>query len=89
LKSSPDWKEDRGRIFRVGYYNRHDGLDCIWLVNDQGEYEQTTDRETLLKHFVILKLSNENDLFGDNRSPLRARTIKTKPAFLIPSLLAS
>lgn len=89
VKSSPDWKEDRGRIFRVGYYNRRDGLDCIWLVNDQGEYEQTTDRETLLKHFVILKLSNENDIFGDHRPLLRARTVKAKPAFLIPNLLAS
>ena len=59
--STPDWAPDRGRIFRIGYYNREDGLDCIWLVNEAGEYEQTTDRHALLKHFVILQLSNEDD----------------------------
>ncbi|HEV2292932.1 MAG TPA: hypothetical protein VGR35_03700 [Tepidisphaeraceae bacterium] len=84
---TPDWKNDRGRIFRVGYYNRNDGLDCIWLVNDAGEYEQTTDRATLLKHFVILKLSNENDLYGDHRPPLRPRKTTAVPAFSIPQLL--
>lgn len=86
-KSTPDWNDDRGRIFRVGYYNRNDGLDCIWLVNDKGEYEQTTDRASLLNHFVILKLSNEGDLYGDDRPPLKARKTKTAPAFAIPQLL--
>lgn len=86
--STPDWKDDRGRIFRVGYYNRKDGLDCIWLVNDKAKYEQTTDRATLLKHFVILKLSSETDLFGDKRPPLKPRTMRAKPAFSIPELLA-
>lgn len=87
-KSTPDWNEDRGRIFRVGYYNRSDGLECIWLVNDKGEYEQTTDRAALLKHFVILKLSNESDLHGDHCPPLKARRTKAAPAFSIPQLLA-
>jgi hypothetical protein len=70
-ETAPEWREDRGRIFRVGYYNRKDGLDCIWLVNELGEYEQTTDRVALLKHFLILKLSAERDLFGDHRPPLK------------------
>jgi hypothetical protein len=70
-ETTPEWKEDRGRMFRVGYYNRNDGLDCIWLVNERGEYEQTTDRASLLKHFLILKLSGEQDLFGDQRPPLK------------------
>ena len=26
-----------GRRFRIGYYSRQDGLDCIWLVNEKGE----------------------------------------------------
>ncbi|MEA2734496.1 MAG: hypothetical protein QOE14_947 [Humisphaera sp.] len=88
-KKSPDWKLDRGRMFRIGYYNRNDGLDCVWLVNDAGEYEQTTDRATLLHHFVILHLSNEKDLYGDRRPPLRALKTGKKPAFAIPAMLAS
>lgn len=88
-KASPDWIADRGRMFRIGYYNPNDGLDCIWLVNDAGKYEQTTDRKTLLDHFVILKLSNEQDLYGVHRSALKPLQTKKKPAFAVPSLLAS
>ncbi|MGB7157880.1 MAG: hypothetical protein WBD40_07425 [Tepidisphaeraceae bacterium] len=87
-ESTPDWKDDRGRIFRIGYYNRNDSLDCIWLVNDDGVYEQTTDRASLLKHFVILKLSNERDLYGKDRPPLKPRRRKAAPAFSIPEILA-
>src|SRR6266446_4550433 len=69
------WKANIGRRFRVGYYNRQDGLDCIWLVNDEGEYEQTTDHEALSKYFKIIKRSKEKDLFGRNRRRLpRLRT---------------
>lgn len=81
--STPDWVDDRGRVFRVGYYNRQDGLDCIWLVNEKGEYEQTTDRKTLLDHFLIL-LSNERDVFGDARSPLKPVKTGRTSAFAIP-----
>ena len=85
--TTPEWRDDLGRIFRIGYYNRADGTDCIWLVNDRGDYEQTTDRRTLLKHFVILKLSDDADVFGDDRPPLKPlRTAKT-PAFAIPALV--
>jgi hypothetical protein len=71
--STPQWRRQIGREFRVGYYSRHDGLECIWLVNDSGDYEQTTDRATLLMYFDILKLSHEVNVFGVNRSPLGAR----------------
>jgi hypothetical protein len=87
-KKTPAWGQDRGRIFRIGYYNETDGLDCIWLVNDAGEYEQTTDRETLLEHFVILKLSNETDLFGHSRVPLKPLKTKKVPAFSIPQIMS-
>src|SRR3954447_2239923 len=70
VEATPDWEADRGRIFRIGYYNRADGLDCIWLLNEAGEYEQTTDRQPLLDHFIILQLSDEADLYGDSRPPL-------------------
>jgi hypothetical protein len=64
------WKLNVGRRFRIGYYSRNDGLDTIWLVNDAGEYEQTTDRGFLLKYFKIVKLSGEKDFFGKNRRRL-------------------
>ena len=69
------WKPNIGRRFRVGYYSRQDGLDCVWLVNDAGEYEQTTDQESLSKYFKIIKRSSEKDFFGTNRRRLpRLRT---------------
>jgi hypothetical protein len=74
------WKREIGRQFRIGYYNRKDGLDCIWLVNEKGEYEQTTDREGLLRSFTIEKLTNERDYYGVHKrrlGPLRSR--KNRP----------
>lgn len=64
------WREDGGRQFRVGYYSSKDGLDCIWLVNENGEYEETTDRKFLLKFFEIEHLSQESSLFGRGRPRL-------------------
>ena len=63
-RRTPCWKNDIGRRFRIGYYSRKDGLDCIWLVNEGGKYEQATDREFLLKYFEIERLSNEKSLYG-------------------------
>jgi hypothetical protein len=71
--STPQWRNQIGQEFRVGYYSSGDGLDCIWLVDDSGNYAQTTDRATLLMYFDLLKLSTESDLFGKRRDPLRAR----------------
>jgi hypothetical protein len=79
-KKTPDWSIDRRRIFRIGYYNRNDGLDCIWLVNGAGDYEQTTDRKSLLEHFVILHLSDEQDLYVELRRPLKALQTARTPA---------
>jgi len=73
--AAPRWKANVGRRFRIGFYGKQDGLDCIWLVNDAGEYEQTTDHEALSKYFKIIKRSKEKDLFGTNRRRLpRLRT---------------
>jgi hypothetical protein len=70
-KRSPEWSKQLGRVFRIGYYGRQDGLDCIWLVNEEGEYEQTADRKFLLRYFEPLRISRETDFFGDNRPKLR------------------
>ncbi|HEV8607342.1 MAG TPA: hypothetical protein VGQ99_18540 [Tepidisphaeraceae bacterium] len=71
-RAAAGWRPNLGRRFRIGYYSysRNDGLDTIWLVNDAGEYEQTTDRGFLLKYFKIVKLSGEKDFFGKNRRRL-------------------
>jgi hypothetical protein len=69
-RNTPGWRTDIGRQFRIGYYNRQDGLDCIWLVNDHGEYEQTTDREALLRHFAIESLADERNYYGTNKRKL-------------------
>jgi hypothetical protein len=68
-QNTPRGKKDIGRIFRIGYYRKQDGTDCIWLVNEKGDYEQTTDREYLLKYFEPLEISNETDLYGDSQPP--------------------
>jgi hypothetical protein len=63
-KHTPSWRKDVGRQFRVGYYSRKDGLNCIWLVNEDGKYEQTTDRAFLLKYFDVERLSHETNFYG-------------------------
>jgi hypothetical protein len=69
-KRTPGWRKDVGRQFRVGYYSRKDDLDCIWLVNESGKYEQTIDREFLLKYFRIERLSNESNFYGTGKRRL-------------------
>jgi hypothetical protein len=72
IKASPTkkWKGNIGKRFRVGYYGRKDGLDCIWLVNDDGEYQETIDHEFLYQYFEIELLSKERSLYGENRPRL-------------------
>ena len=69
-RKTPSWRKHIGRQFRVGYYNRKDGLDCIWLVNESGEYEQTTDRNFLLKYFEIERISDEKNYYGQKKPRL-------------------
>jgi hypothetical protein len=76
--ATPRWRKQIGRNFRVGYYSVQDGKDCIWLVNDAGEYEQSIDRSTLLMYFDILKLSRETDLYGSQRSFLGPKRPRRK-----------
>jgi hypothetical protein len=66
---TPDWKADVGRVFRIGYYSRQDGLDVIWLVNEDGKYDGATDRDFLLKYFELIEISDESDLYGDRKPP--------------------
>ena len=72
VKGSPSkkWKGSIGKRYRVGYYSHQDGLNCIWLVNDDGKYEETVDHEFLYKFFEIELLSKERSLYGKNRPRL-------------------
>jgi hypothetical protein len=65
------WGNDQGRVFRIGYYSPQDGLNCVWLVNEAGIYEQTTDQNSIGKDFEVLQLSTETDFHGVNREILR------------------
>ena len=59
-----------GEIWRVGYYSKKDGLECIWLVNTEGQYAWTSDHDWLYRKFEILSRSDEDDFYGDNREVL-------------------
>jgi hypothetical protein len=80
-RSASGWRKDKGRVFRIGYYGEQDGLDCIWLVNDLGEYEQTTDHSQLFGDFDIIMISDETDLYGNNRPKL---PVTRKAGRLVP-----
>jgi hypothetical protein len=73
ISDDPDWMDQKGSIFRIGYYRNSDGLDCVWLVDDAGDYVQTADQESIRRHFAVLELSEEDDLFGVNRPVIRSR----------------
>jgi hypothetical protein len=73
ISDDPDWRDQKGTIFRVGYYRKNDGLDCVWLVDDAGDYDQTADQESIRRHFTVLELSEDDDLFGVNRPIIGSR----------------
>jgi hypothetical protein len=56
--------------FRIGYYRRQDGLNCVWLVDATGFYERTVDQRFIRDNFDMLELSDETDLYGDDRPVL-------------------
>jgi hypothetical protein len=63
------WTNKAGRIYRIGYYSKIDGLDCIWLVDETGKYDQTVDHECLDKFFGIQSIAEERSLYGQGRPP--------------------
>jgi hypothetical protein len=68
------WRENVGRRFRIGYDSWMDGLDCIWLVNNEGKYEQTIDHDFLQKYFEIETLFKERSHYGRNRPQFEPMT---------------
>lgn len=63
------WGNDQGKVFRIGYYSWQDGMNCVWLVNEAGSYEQTTDQPSIECDFEVLKLSTETDMYGMDGEP--------------------
>jgi len=61
---------EKGEIWRIGYYSKQDGLDIIWLVDANGEYNWTVDREFVEEKFKLIDVSKERSLYGNNRPPL-------------------
>jgi hypothetical protein len=53
------WASEAGRIFSIGYYSKTDGLNCIWLVDGTGRYDQTVDDECLANFFEIQSIAEE------------------------------
>ena len=56
--------KEKGQIFRVGYYCKGCGVDTIWLVDENGEYGWTVDRNFIDDHFEIVRLSTERSIYG-------------------------
>lgn len=69
-----NWIDQKGMTFRIGYYRQKDGLDCVWLVDDDGDYGQTTDQQSIREDFRVLELSDESDLFGIDRPIIGPRS---------------
>ncbi len=62
--------KETGQLYRVGYYSRYDGLDCVWLADRKGKYNWTADHAWIAKHFVVVHESSERSLYGRNRPHL-------------------
>ena len=63
-ESTPMWKDRINQEYTVCYYSKQDGLDVIWIVNENGVYS-TIDHEALGDYFEVLEESNDRDYFGD------------------------
>jgi hypothetical protein len=69
-KDGVSWRRKVGQILRLGYYGPNDGLDCIWLGKEGGDYQETTDHAYLFKYFAVIQLSEEKNLFGRRKKPI-------------------
>ena len=47
-----------------------DGLDCIWLVDETGKYDQAIDHEYLDRFFDVQSIAKERSLYGRDRPRL-------------------
>ena len=57
-------KDQVGQIFRIGYYSPNDGLEIVWIVNEDGNYIGTITQDRLRKYFRVIKISDELNYCG-------------------------
>ena len=72
IRDNRDWDPglNIGDEFRIGYYGRQDGPNCVWLVDRFGEYVGTWDQSSLLEYFEVVTPSDETDIYGLHRPVL-------------------
>lgn len=73
-------KHEIGQTLRIGYYSRQDDLDCIWLVNDTGDYFWTIDHDFLEKYFEVVERSKETSFHGAARPKLKPIKNQAEPS---------
>ena len=54
-----------GELWRVGYYSPQDGVDVVWLVDDNGAYKWSVDNEFVAQKFYVVTPSDNPDVFGE------------------------
>ena len=68
------WRKELGKVFQIGYYSKMDGLDCLWLLDEQGDTARTLDLASLHKFFENVSIWNERSHYGRNRRSLEPLT---------------
>jgi hypothetical protein len=77
---STGWHTQIGQIYRIGYYSPNDGLQLVWLVDENGEYSDSCMQHEMPRYFKIERLSDETDFFGLNRRRLGPRARSNRSA---------
>jgi len=67
-----NWACQERRLFRVGYYRKRDGLDRVWLVDEEGNYCKAVNQKMIKTHFEVVTTSSVTDLFGVNSPVIQA-----------------
>jgi hypothetical protein len=68
---APLWNEKIGKKCRVGFYSPEDGLNVIWIVDQYGNYVETTDMEDLYDWFELVDTPKTlADYYGERANPL-------------------
>jgi len=65
---------EKGDVWRVGYYSKQDGLDCIWLVDKDGKYDWTAEADWIRDQFEVVQTSSDRNYFGKRRARIGSLT---------------
>jgi len=69
-RSDSPWVDKKGCVCRVGFYSESDTLSVVWIVDQNGDYVETTDQVDLSDWFEILFDSQNKDYFANESRPL-------------------